>query len=85
MDRASLINDAFALSKSGHLDYSVPLSMVQYLKNEQDFVPWEVALRELGSMEKRLKNTDAYPMYRQVKRTICIWHSRNSQRINLHF
>jgi hypothetical protein len=40
-DRGSLINDAFSLAESGHLDYSIPLSMTRYLKKEKDLVPWK--------------------------------------------
>ncbi len=65
-DRASLINDAFSLSESGHLDYHVPLSMVQYLRRETGLVPWQAAATKLAQMESLLRSTDAYPMYRKV-------------------
>ena len=49
-DRAHLLNDAFALAESGHVDYSVPLSMTRYLRREADFVPWRAAYRELDAL-----------------------------------
>ena len=69
MDRASLINDAFALAESGQLDYSIPMAMMQYLKSEQSYVPWQTTILKLGAIESLLRNTDAYPMFRQVSKT----------------
>ena len=63
-DRASLINDAFALAESGALPYSIPMAMIQYLRKEKHFVAWETAMRALGQMESLLMNTEAYPLYR---------------------
>lgn len=65
-DRASLINDAFALAESGHLQYSIPMAMIQYLKNEKEYVPWQSAKKALINMEEMLINTEAYPLYRKV-------------------
>ena len=38
MDRASLLNDAFALAESGRLPYSTPLDMTRYLAKEEHLV-----------------------------------------------
>ncbi len=67
-DRANLINDAFSLSESGHLPYSVPLAMIQYLRGEDGLVPWQAAASKLAAMESLLRTTDAYPMYRKVRK-----------------
>lgn len=47
-DRASLIADAFALSRSGHLNVTVALDLSRYLALETDYVPWQIALSCLG-------------------------------------
>jgi hypothetical protein len=31
VDRASLLNDAFSLAEAGHISYTIPLSMTEYL------------------------------------------------------
>ena len=56
MDRSSLINDAFSLAESGHIDYSIPLSMTKYLKKEKDYVPWEGAFDKLLHLEMPVEN-----------------------------
>lgn len=65
MDRAHLLNDAFALAESGHVDYSVPLSMTRYLRLEADYVPWRTAYKALTRVESRIRDTEAYPSFRK--------------------
>lgn len=43
-DRASLIDDAFALARAERLDYKTALNLTMYLKNEQDYLPWQRAI-----------------------------------------
>ena len=65
-DRGSLINDAFSLAESGHLDYSIPLSMTRYLKKEKDLVPWRSAVDKIQYIEKMLVNSNFYSTLRKV-------------------
>jgi len=44
-DRAQLIDDSFQLCKAGIISHDVPLSLIKYLKNESELVPWDVAIR----------------------------------------
>ena len=67
MDRAHLINDAFSLAESGHVDYSVPLTMTRYLSLESDLVPWRAAYRALTRVESRIRDTEVYPLFRKVR------------------
>ncbi|XP_029156922.1 endoplasmic reticulum aminopeptidase 1-like isoform X5 [Nylanderia fulva] len=62
-DRASLIDDAFALCDAGELDASIPLELSLYLVNETDYAPWETALRYLNFWKKRLGESEAYKRY----------------------
>lgn len=48
INRAQLINDAFALAKAGYLDYSVPLHLTEYLTNENNAMPFHSALNEFS-------------------------------------
>jgi len=63
-DRAHLINDAFSLAESGHVPYSVPLSMTKYLKKEQSLIPWESAYDKINTMGKLLKDSPSYSLFR---------------------
>jgi len=54
-DRAHLINDAFSLAESGHVPYSVPLSMTKYLKKEKSLIPWESAYDKINTMGRLLQ------------------------------
>ena len=78
MDRAHLLNDAFSLAESGHVDYSVPLSMTRYLRLESDLVPWRTAYRALTRVESRIRDTEVYPSFRKA-RLNKIWLLRQSE------
>ncbi|XP_030370374.1 uncharacterized protein LOC115620994 [Scaptodrosophila lebanonensis] len=64
-DRASLLNDAFALADSTQLPYDVALDMTRYLKEEQDYVPWSVAASKLTSLKRTLYYTNSYVKYKK--------------------
>ncbi|KAF0884395.1 glutamyl aminopeptidase isoform X1 [Crocuta crocuta] len=40
-DRASLIDDAFALARAQLLDYKMALNLTKYLRMEEDYLPWQ--------------------------------------------
>lgn len=50
MNRAQLIDDAFALAIGGYVDYNLAFDIVKYLNREDDFFPWYTAYRYLNSM-----------------------------------
>ncbi|XP_025987257.2 endoplasmic reticulum aminopeptidase 1 isoform X2 [Solenopsis invicta] len=62
-DRASLIDDAFALCDAGELDASIPLELSLYLVNEKDYAPWKTALRYLNFWKDRLAESEGYKKY----------------------
>lgn len=43
-DRASFIDDAFALARAQLLNYTVALNLTKYLSKEQDYLPWQRAI-----------------------------------------
>ncbi|KAK0097832.1 hypothetical protein PV326_013321 [Microctonus aethiopoides] len=57
LNRAQLIDDAFSLAKAGQLDYKVVLSLLTYLKQESDPIPWAVAHENMEEMYIFVKNT----------------------------
>ena len=59
VDRAQLIDDAFALLEAGQLDESIPLDLVSYLTKERSLVPWQVALSHLSSLSDLFMETES--------------------------
>jgi hypothetical protein len=56
--RTQLIDDAFVLAQNGALNYTVALQMLDYLKTETHYAPWEMALRHLKAIDGRLTSAD---------------------------
>ncbi|KAH8312017.1 hypothetical protein KR044_009049 [Drosophila immigrans] len=64
-DRASLLNDAFALADSTQLPYDVAFEMTKYLAKEEDYVPWSVAASKLTSLKRTLYYTSSFVKYKK--------------------
>lgn len=64
-DRASLLNDAFALADSTQLPYEIAFDMTKYLAKEEDYVPWSVAATKLTSLKRTLYYTSSYVKYKK--------------------
>ncbi|XP_022165263.1 aminopeptidase N-like [Myzus persicae] len=61
LNRAQLIDDAFNLARSGQLDYSVPLHLSKYLKNENNTTPWYSAMNGFSYLLERMpRSGDEY-------------------------
>lgn len=57
-NRAQLIDDAFNLARAGQLDYSVPLHLTKYLKNENNTTPWYSAMNGFSYLLERMPRSD---------------------------
>ncbi|XP_032306948.1 glutamyl aminopeptidase [Drosophila ananassae] len=64
-DRASLLNDAFALADSTQLPYETAFELTKYLAKETDYVPWSVAATRLTSLKRTLYYTSSYAKYKK--------------------
>ncbi|XP_063231804.1 endoplasmic reticulum aminopeptidase 1-like isoform X2 [Bacillus rossius redtenbacheri] len=62
-DRASLIDDAFTLSRAGLLNVTIPLELSLYLARERDYVPWATALEHLQSWSRLLAESPPYKLF----------------------
>ncbi|KAG5892870.1 hypothetical protein JTB14_032594 [Gonioctena quinquepunctata] len=69
-DRASLIDDAFSLSRAGILNASVALELSMYLKNEREYAPWAAAIAHLKSWARRLSESLAYKSFLRYMRQL---------------
>ncbi|ELK36549.1 Glutamyl aminopeptidase [Myotis davidii] len=62
-DRASFIDDAFALARAQLLDYKVALNLTKYLKMEKDFLPWQRVISAVTYIISMFEDDkDLYPM-----------------------
>lgn len=74
-DRTHLLEETFRLAESGHLNYSVPLKLVQSLKEETNYVPWSVAstmveqIKGYLTASKYLDNFQVYTSILYVRNT----------------
>jgi len=64
-DRASLMNDAFALADATQLAYEVAFDMTKYLAKEAEYVPWSVAASKLTSLKRTLYYTSSFVKYKK--------------------
>lgn len=55
LNRAQLIDDSFNLARAAELPYTVPLTLIEYLDKEDDFIPWHSFLNSISYMVKRLR------------------------------
>ncbi|KAL3884512.1 hypothetical protein ACJMK2_024647 [Sinanodonta woodiana] len=60
INRAQIINDGWNLAKSGELDLNVPLTMLEYLNKEEEYIPWSAAVSELNFVNTMLKRHSLY-------------------------
>lgn len=63
LNRAQLIDDSLDLARSGHLEYTTTLDILDYLKKDEDYIPWTAALDNLGYVSSQLERTSAYGSY----------------------
>uniref|UniRef100_A0A915AG91 Aminopeptidase n=2 Tax=Parascaris univalens TaxID=6257 RepID=A0A915AG91_PARUN len=62
--RARIIDDAFALAQAGHLSYEIPLNISAYLRKEEEYLPWSMALDGFAVI---LSNFDDEPEVEHVR------------------
>ncbi|XP_062585470.1 uncharacterized protein LOC134247152 isoform X2 [Saccostrea cucullata] len=70
INRGQLINDAWALAKSGDTDMDIALKMVEYLGSETDYVPWYAARKELSYVQKMLARSNLYGKFKNFMKKL---------------
>ena len=53
LNRAQLIDDSMNLARAGLLPYDVALDLVNYIKLEPEYIPWDSALTSLYYLHTR--------------------------------
>ncbi|GAB1605730.1 aminopeptidase N-like, partial [Argonauta hians] len=59
-NRIQISLDTWALANSGHLDISIPLRALEYLKSEKSYMVWVTAQREITNLKNMLYKTPRY-------------------------
>ncbi|KFO15091.1 Glutamyl aminopeptidase, partial [Balearica regulorum gibbericeps] len=68
-DRAGILDDAFSLARPGLVNYSVPLGLTKYLRNETDYLPWHRVISSVTYLANMLEDdTNLYPQFQEYFR-----------------
>ena len=51
---------------SGRLDYSIAFSVVDYIHEEKEYLPWKAATNSLGDVTSRLGSKSAKELYKVI-------------------
>ena len=72
LNRAYLIDDAFAIAASNNnnnnnrtqtVDYITAFELIEYLTDEEDYIPWFTALKALNYIGRMFHHTPSYRFY----------------------
>lgn len=64
INRAQLIDDALDLAWTGDQDYDIAMRLIDYLRQEKEYIPWKAALDNLKQVNRILKKTSQYDVFR---------------------
>lgn len=64
INRAQLIDDAMDLAWTGEQDYGIALAMINYLRQEDEYIPWKSALDNLRSVNRLLVRSPLYGVFK---------------------
>ncbi|XP_052557322.1 aminopeptidase Q [Tympanuchus pallidicinctus] len=78
VSRFQLLDDIFALTRSGYIEIEAALELTKYLGGEDKLFVWNVVLVNLvpDNVESTLKNYEVYPLLKKylLKRMLPIYH-----------
>lgn len=64
INRAQLIDDAMDLAWTGEQDYGIALAMINYLRQEDEYIPWKAALDNLRIVNRLLIRSPLYGVFK---------------------
>ncbi|XP_058813863.1 aminopeptidase N-like isoform X2 [Topomyia yanbarensis] len=70
INRAQLIDDVSNLAKSGDVSYDIALSLLQYLEQETEYIPWSTAYNVLIHLNRMFSGNENYSRFEDFLRTI---------------
>lgn len=81
INRATLIDDAFALAGSAVLPYTTVFSLIDYLSTEDHYVPWSSALRKFSYIGRMFSYTKNYGRFK----VILLLYIQQRKFLEMHF
>ncbi|NXN51536.1 AMPE aminopeptidase, partial [Rynchops niger] len=70
-DRAGILDDAFSLARPGLVNYSVPLELTKYLRNERDYLPWHRVISSVTYLANMFEDDkNLYPRFQGYFRNL---------------
>ncbi|KAG8228739.1 hypothetical protein J437_LFUL007074 [Ladona fulva] len=66
VNRAQIIDDAMNLARVGKITYDIAFGLLNYLKNEREYLPWRAALSNLGYIENMMRRTGEYGVFKRL-------------------
>ncbi|XP_075230709.1 aminopeptidase N-like [Lycorma delicatula] len=70
LNRVQLLADSLEFAWSGDLDYQLAFQILKYLKLEKEYLPWKSGLNNLNNIEKLLRRTSVYGMFKKYVRSL---------------
>ncbi|CAG0894456.1 unnamed protein product, partial [Darwinula stevensoni] len=64
INRAQILDDALNLARAGLLNYTIALSLTQYLGQEESYIPWATTADNLSYLRRMLETSGKYEEYR---------------------
>ncbi|CAG0903835.1 unnamed protein product [Darwinula stevensoni] len=64
INRAQILDDALNLARAGLLNYTIALSLTQYLGQEKSYIPWATTADNLSYLRRMLETSGKYEEYR---------------------
>lgn len=62
--RAQLINDIFSFSQANLINFLRPINLLGYLKMEDDYLPWYIAINKINKLIDLIDSTPLYGQFR---------------------
>lgn len=70
VNRIQLLEDSSALAWTADLSYDVFFGILDYLHKEDGYLPWKAALSSLSDLQKQLKRTSDYGLFKKYMRQV---------------
>ncbi|XP_065223354.1 aminopeptidase N-like [Planococcus citri] len=70
LNRAQLIDDAFALAYDEHLSYAIALKLADYLPKETEMIPWYAAIKAFNRLRLKLHDSPNYEFFQSYLRNL---------------
>lgn len=64
LNRVQLISDSADLAFIGNLKYDIFFDLVNYLKADDEYLPWKAALGKTSGLTTHLKKSKIYDLYK---------------------